>query len=210
MGWYINMKRLTYRAFVFTVHLAIIVANAATVSGQTVTLISPGSDNRIATISGLTIAGVDYDATFHHNVSFNNLPSQDITFEGTSTFDFSNSAPAAEAVAAAIGTASNVTNPTVAALIPANTFFGNRVSLSYIPFQPNYSSWEPSDVVGAYTSRNYTIPTNFAWVTFEEAATSVPEPSSLVVAMGLLSVCVMRHRRRDAIGEFNAGVQSCI
>lgn len=175
---------------------AILFALASPAEAQTVTLIDPGTDNRIATITGLTISGVTYDATFHHGLSFSALPSQDITFEGNAIFDFTNSRPAAEAIASAVSTAPNVSNPTIAALVPANTFFGNRVSLSYIPFQPNYSDWEPSDVVGAYTSQTFTVPANFAWVSFEEAVAAVPEPSSLTGALGLLAVGTMTCRRR--------------
>ena len=152
---------------------------------QTVTLINPGVDNRIATISGVTINGSLWDATFHHGIRFNDLPPPQFTFGGASPFDFSQSVPAAQAIATVVGSLPDETGPTASALIPNGTFGGgSRVTLAWIRPQFNYSNWAPSDVVPAFTSTNYVLPQDYAWVTFERS--SVPEPSSLTVAAMIL------------------------
>ena len=172
---------------------ALILVATSFARAQTVTFINPGVDNRIATISGVTINGSLWDATFHHGIRFNDLAAPQFTFGG-SAFDFSQSVPAAEAIANVVGALPDQSNPTTSALIPTGTFAGNRVTLAWIRPQFNYSNWDPSDVVPAFTSTNYVLPQDYAWVTFERSA--VPEPSSLTFAMMLSAGGVLLHRPR--------------
>lgn len=172
--------------------LAILTLSATVARGQTVTLINPGVDNRIASIEGVTINGELWDATFHHGIRFNDLPAPQFTFGG-SAFDFAQSIPAAQAIANVVGNLPDQTGPTVSALIPNGTFGGGtRVTLAWIQPQFNYSDWDPSDVVPAFTSTNFVVPQDYAWVTFERSA--VPEPSNLTVAAMLFAGAVLRHR----------------
>ncbi|MEO1529071.1 MAG: hypothetical protein AAFX06_26935 [Planctomycetota bacterium] len=170
-----------------------IFATATFARAQTVTFIDPGVDNRIASIEGVTINGSLWDATFHHGIRFNDLPAPQFTFGNANAFNFSQSVPAAEAIANVVGNLPNETGPTVSALIPNGTFNGGtRVTLAWIRPQFNYSNWAPSDVVPAFTSTNYVVPQDYAWVTFERSA--VPEPNGLTVASMIFAGAVLRHR----------------
>ncbi|MEL6109681.1 MAG: hypothetical protein AAFU85_27035 [Planctomycetota bacterium] len=172
--------------------LAILTFTATAARAQTVTFINPGVDNRIASIEGVTINGELWDATFHHGIRFNDLPAPQFTFGGPA-FNFAQSIPAAEAIANVVGDLPNETGPTVSALIPNGTFGnGTRVTLAWIQPQFNYSNWDPSDVVPAFTSTNFVLPQDYAWLTFERSA--VPEPSNLSIAAMLFAGAVLRHR----------------
>ena len=80
-------RRVTLKAVVVVV--AAVVGLATGAAGQTVTLVNPGVDDRIVSITGVTIAGTAadgvYDLTFHHGISYNTLetlvsPSSPITW----------------------------------------------------------------------------------------------------------------------------------
>ncbi|MEO1615855.1 MAG: hypothetical protein AAFV88_08415 [Planctomycetota bacterium] len=162
---------------------------------QTVTLIDPGTDNRIAEIQGLSINGLTYDATFHYGTNFNGL-TDPLTFAGNSIFDFSQSEAAAEAVASAVGTLPALPGSTGGVLVP-NFVFGNLLTLAYIPRQTDYTQWDPSDVRFAIANRNVALPSDFAWATFQEAVAAVPEPSGLALALMLATGTIfLRGRRR--------------
>ncbi|MEM0924748.1 MAG: hypothetical protein AAGJ83_01800 [Planctomycetota bacterium] len=161
---------------------------------QTVTLINPGSDNRIAEIEGLNINGLSYDATFHYGTNFDSLPNP-LTFGGNSLFDFSASVAATEAVASAVGTLPSMPGSTAGALVP-NFVVGSFLTLAYIPAQTDYPDWDPSDVRLAIAGRGITLPSDFAWVTFQEAVAAVPEPSCAALSVMMATGFLMVRRRR--------------
>ncbi|MEM6469159.1 MAG: PEP-CTERM sorting domain-containing protein [Planctomycetota bacterium] len=182
--------------------IALLQAGSSNCPAQTVTLINPGTDNRIAEIEGLTINGLDYDATFHYGTNFDSLPDP-LTFEGNSLFDFSQSVEAAEAVASAVGTLPALPGSTAGALVP-NFAINNFLTLAFIPRQANYSNWDPSDVRVAIASRGISLPSDFAWVTFQEAVAAVPEPSALFLSITLMVGVSLLRRRRTKLSH--AGV----
>ncbi|KAA5540641.1 PEP-CTERM sorting domain-containing protein [Roseiconus nitratireducens] len=162
---------------------------------QSVTLIDPGNDNRISSIEGVSINGTHYDATFHHGVAFNDLPSPQITFSGANAFDFSNGYAAADAIATAVGSQSDVAGPTTRVLIPTGNVLGLLIPSVSIGPETNYSQWSPADASATVLFSAAPVGPDVAWLTFSEAA-AVPEPSTFV-ATGMLFLVGVLYRRRS-------------
>ncbi|KAA5540642.1 hypothetical protein FYK55_19805 [Roseiconus nitratireducens] len=168
--------------------------------GQTVTLIAPGSDNRIATINGITINGTVYDVTFNHDIRYRDLPVPKLSFPGTSSTDYAAAVQAAETIASVVSGIPDVSGPTTSIFIAAGEGNGNRVRAAYIDSQPNYSDWSPADVLTGEFKGNKLTPSDVAWLTFSQVAVAVPEPSGFAMA-AILAVIGLTRRHRPRLSK---------
>ena len=187
----IRMTRLPRPVQIASAVIAAVLLNSELASGQTITLINPGTDDRIQSITNLDIAGTTYDITFQHGRSFNDLSGTQITFNTqadaltafTAIDDFID------------GTGTNH-GPlfTEAILVPYNT------DVDYV------ISGTPGDGVLSYANTPVTIedfdPTEdvqftAAYLTFTPLASTaaVPEPTTFALA-GTLSLGAIAYRRR--------------
>lgn len=172
--------------FSFAVAALVICVAGRWAEAQTLTLINPGTDDRIATITGLTISGTTYDITFHHGVSF-------LTAPGLGGLTFTNNAAAVTA-AAAIQTF----------IASTNTAYGGTFTSEYrVPYtegngmgggQVNYAGASENSTgtpynfplaVGGNTPPSTVLGASQAWVSFTQSSAVIPEPGSIALA-GLL------------------------
>ena len=185
-----NLKPPLCRLLLFS----IAIFSAQNSDGQTLTLINPGTDDRIASISGLDIAGTTYDVTFQHGVSFNALAGTPITF--TTLPDANTAYDAIEDFVDGTNTAILITNRTELLAIPyavsptrVDLRFGSSSSTSPYSFEdtPNDTDLDLTHVLN----------NTQAWATFSSTATAtaVPEPTTFALA-GTLSLGAVIYRRR--------------
>jgi len=178
-------------------------AGPATVHAALVTLIDePGGDYRVATITGVTIGGTAYDATFVHGVSFIGPPQIPIAFDTLATAQAAAAALITELNTAAIDPLNDVTDPrTISLAIPywypssipgtvvwlnndcgnCGGIFGGSGPLVYAMGAPGTSNAD--GVIGPYN----------AFVRFTEA----PEPSPLALLSLVGAAALLSRRRRQ-------------
>jgi hypothetical protein len=203
------MYRLTRLLMPFALTLSL---TGVSFSG-TVTLMDPGTDDRIATIAGLVITGTggglldgSYDVTFQHGTTFDALSGTRVTF--TSAADAAVALAATASAVDAFGDVSNLVR-TYQAIVPINTDMDGRYITSTAP--KNYTDW---DDLPTLTLTDYPtvlpIQSSSAFLTF----TAVPEPSSFMLAGMLAGVwglyCRRRKSRTNQISDQSRPIKSIV
>ena len=183
----IRMTRLPRPVQIASAVIAAVLLNSELASGQTITLINPGTDDRIQSITNLDIAGTTYDITFQHGVSFNALSGTQITFNTQAT-----ATVAYNAIEAFID-GTNINHPATRTTLIAIPFTSN-VSILF----ENSAATDPYDFgdtprLLASLDPNLSVATDAAYLTF--APTAVPEPTTFALA-GTLSLGAVALRRR--------------
>jgi hypothetical protein len=157
-----------------------------------------GTDYRIRYITGLDIAGTNYDLTFHHGVAFNDLPSPQITFVTeenaaaavTAIINLVNGTPRGPGslTTGAFAVPFNVLGTTFISVIATNT------APPATPYNLKLQSSFPVSVL-----LNTKLVESESIVTFVPTNAAVPEPTSLTIAATFSLGTVLLHRRRKTL-----------
>ena len=194
--------------FVFIAVVALCcVPSAAT--ADLVTLIDPGGgDDRISSITGVTISGTTndgvFDLTYHHGISYDDLESA----LGKSPITWTTPTEAfivVNAIEAAINSFGDVTGTrTLTHLVPhddtaiSSGFPGVLSAFGLHSISENYSDAFSLEGASTLNRQDLAPPTTTAWVT-ASASSAVPEASSFLylglVGIGMIAMAaVKRHR----------------
>lgn len=157
-----------------------------------------GTDGRIRYITGLDIAGTNYDLTFHHGVAFNDLPSPQITFVTEA-----NAAAAAAAIINLVngtprGPGSLTTEAFAVPFNVSSTTFVSVIALNTVPPATPYNLQLQSSLPVSFL-RNTKLLKSESIVTFAPNNAAVPEPTSVAIAATFSLDTVLLRRRRKTL-----------
>ena len=166
----------------------IVLLALSAVASADVVLVNPGTDDRLLTITGLTIEGTTYDVTFTHGTSFDGLGAGAITF----TSQGQASAVLNAIIAEVDGTAHTLNAATATIMVPyAETGGNTRVSVRQSSNDVGTSPYDFGSLSGGSLAQNEMQGASVAFATFAVAA--VPEPSAFI-CVGLVGLVVAGRR----------------